>query len=106
MWSLERRAVRRLLLQLVGLFGAAVSLAGCFQPVYGDHSLTAAPETGTALASVEVATIDARKGTPEARVAVELRNHLIFDLAGGASPPTPTHRVTMRIRSERVSTIV
>jgi LPS-assembly lipoprotein len=106
MWSLERMAVRRLLLQLVCLCGAAVSLAGCFQPVYGDHSLTASPATGPALAGVDVAVIDARNGTPEARVAVELRNQLLFDLTGGAAPPQPTYRLTMRLRSERVSTIV
>jgi LPS-assembly lipoprotein len=106
MWWLERTAARRLLLRLLVLGTASVALAGCFQPLYGEHSISSATTIGPALAAVDIAQIDAPNGSPEARVAVELRNQLIFDLTGGAAPPPPTHRLVIRMTTQRVSVIV
>jgi LPS-assembly lipoprotein len=105
MWWLEP-AARRFLMRLVCIGAAGAALAGCFQPLYGEHSLTSTPGIGTALSGVDVSQIDAPSGTPESRVAVELRNQLLFDLTGGAAAAPPTHRLTMRMRSERLSVIV
>jgi LPS-assembly lipoprotein len=106
MWWLERAAAPRMLLRLLGVAAAGMSLAGCFQPLYGEHSIASTTTVGPALAAVDIAEINAPNGSPEARVAVELRNQLIFDLTGGAAPPPPTHRLTMRMSTQRLSVIV
>lgn len=95
-----------LLLRLAVIGVAGGVMAGCFQPLYGEHSLTNTPGIGPALAGVDVAQIEARSGSSEARVAVEMRNQLLFDLTGGAAAPPPTHRLTMRMTTSRTSVIV
>lgn len=80
--------------------------AGCFQPLYGDHSFTNSPGVGPALAGVDVAQIAAPSGSSEARVAVEVRNQLLFNLTGGGAAAPPTHRLVIRMSSTRLSVIV
>jgi LPS-assembly lipoprotein len=106
MWWLEPVAVRRFLMRLACIGAAGAALAGCFQPLYGEHSVTSGSGISTALSGVDVSQIDAPSGTPEARIAVELRNQLLFDLTGGGVAAPPTHRLTLRMRSERLSVIV
>jgi LPS-assembly lipoprotein len=106
MWWLESVAVRRFVLRLVCVGAAGAALAGCFQPLYGEHSFSSGPGIGAKLSGVDVAQVDAPNGTPESRVAVELRNQLLFDLTGGGAAAPPTHRLTMKMRSERLSVIV
>jgi LPS-assembly lipoprotein len=106
MWWPDTRAASRGLLRLAGIGVAGGLMAGCFQPLYGDHSFTNTPGIATALAGVDVTQIDARNGSPEARVAVEMRNQLLFDLTGGAAAPPPTHRLTVRMTTSRLSVIV
>lgn len=111
MWWLEP-GIRRLLMRLGGIAAAAALLAGCFQPLYGEHSLAATGTTpggqsvAAALASVDVPQINTRVGSPEARVAVETRNQLLFGLNGGAAPPPPAYRLSVQLVSTRISTIV
>src|ERR1700716_2057081 len=106
MWSLEPVAARRLLLRLACIGAAGAALGGCFQPLYGEHSISGGPNVSAALHAVDVATVDAPSGSPEARVAVELRSQLLFDLTGGGAAAPPTHRLTMRMSSDRLSVIV
>ncbi len=60
---------------------ALLAVAGCFEPMYGDRTVGG---TGTSLRNamkdVEVAPI-------EGRVGQQLRNDIIFELAGGAGNP-------------------
>jgi LPS-assembly lipoprotein len=106
MWWLERGAARRFVFRLacIGALGGLV--AGCFQPLYGEHSLANSPGIGPALAGVDVNQITAPNGSPEARVAVEVRNQLLFNLTGGAAAAPPTHRLTIKMASTRLSVIV
>src|SRR3954454_22895989 len=91
-------------------FGAVLSgaglLTGCFQPLYGEHSITGNSSLRDQLSAVDVKQIDAANGTPEARIAVELRDKLLFNLTGGASAAPSTHRLAIRLSSTRVSVIV
>jgi LPS-assembly lipoprotein len=103
---LELHPTRRFAVSLAGIVCLAGLTAGCFQPLYGDHTLTGGPGVGPALAAVDVAQISAPAGSSEARVAVELRNQLLFDIRGGAEPPPPTHRLTIRMTTMKNSLIV
>jgi LPS-assembly lipoprotein len=106
MWWLEQKRIRRFTCRLVGVACLGGLAAGCFQPLYGEHSLTNSPAIGPALAGVDVNQIPAPSGSSEARVGVEVRNQLLFDLTGGAAPPPPTHRLAIRMSSNRMSVIV
>ncbi|MFL9825330.1 LPS assembly lipoprotein LptE [Rhodoplanes sp. SY1] len=83
----------------------AVPLAGCFQPLYGTRTLDGGPSLAGSLAQIDIAQISAPNGTPQARIAVDLRNQLVFMLSGG-NPAPPTHRLDIRITTTRVSVIV
>ncbi len=85
---------------------AAGLLAGCFQPLYGERSLTGGPGVRERLSAVDVGTIPAPNGTPEARIAVEVRNALIFDLTGGAGANSPTHDLAVQLSAIRQQVIV
>jgi LPS-assembly lipoprotein len=106
MWWLEQDRIRRLVCRLTSVACLGGLAAGCFQPLYGEHSLTNSPAIGPALAGVDVAQIPAPNGSSEARVAVEVRNQLLFNLTGGAAPPPPTHRLAIRMSTTRLSVIV
>src|SRR5262245_14828067 len=64
---------------------AAAMLAGCFQPLYGERGVGGGAHY--ALSGVEVLTIDAAAGSPELRLAVQVRNDLIYNFTGGNDPP-------------------
>jgi LPS-assembly lipoprotein len=89
---------------------AALAIAalagGCFQPIYGEHSATGGPVLRDQLSAVDVLQIEAPKGTDESRLAVEIRNALLFDLTGGGSSTSPTHRLKIAMSSTRSSIIV
>jgi LPS-assembly lipoprotein len=93
-----------------GRTAAALAIAalagGCFQPLYGEHSPLGTPMLREQLAAVDILQIDAPKGTDEARLAVEIRNALLFDFTGGGSPAPPTHRLKINVASTRASIIV
>lgn len=103
---LELDRTRRFVVTLVGVACLGGLTAGCFQPLYGEQSFTGLPAIGPALAGVDVAQIPAPAGSSEARVAVELRNQLLFDIRGGSEPLPPTHRLAIRMTSNRLSVIV
>jgi LPS-assembly lipoprotein len=106
MWWLEQNRIRRFACRLAGIVCLGGLAAGCFQPLYGELSPTNSPAIAPALAGVDVNQIPAPSGSAEARVAVEVRNQLLFDLTGGAAPPPPTHRLAIRMTSNRMSVIV
>lgn len=81
-------------------------LAGCFQPLYGQYSASGSPVLRDQLSAVNVLQIEAPKGSDEARLAVEIRNALLFDLTGGGAEASPIHRLKIAISSTRSSVIV
>jgi LPS-assembly lipoprotein len=84
----------------------AVLTAGCFQPLYGERTLSGDSSLKQRMSSVEVEPIKAPQGTPEARIAVELRNALIFELTGGSGALSPTHKLIVQLSSSPVAVIV
>ena len=84
----------------------AALAGGCFQPIYGEHSATGGPVLRDQLSAVDVVQIDAPKGSDEARLAVDIRDALLFDFTGGGYAAPPTHRLKVAISSTRASIIV
>ena len=54
-----------------------------------------------ALSAVDVLQIDAPTGTDDARIAVELRNDLLFGLQGGSGGGSPTHSLKIKVITSR-----
>jgi LPS-assembly lipoprotein len=92
--------------RMVAALAMAAVMTGCFQPLYGDRSLDGSPTLRDSLSAVEILEIPAPKATDEARLAVEIRNALIFDFTGGGYAAQPTHRLKIAINSTRTSIIV
>ncbi|MBV8747931.1 MAG: hypothetical protein JO134_23120 [Xanthobacteraceae bacterium] len=84
----------------------AGTTAGCFQPLYGTQSTTGGPAVSAALGAVDIEQIEAATGTDDARIAVELRNDLIFALQGGSGGGSPTHSLKIRLTPTRYNTSV
>ena len=103
--STHRASGSRLLRAAAALAIAALA-GGCFQPLYGERSPTGGLVLRDQLSAVDVLQIEAPKGTDEARLAVEIRNALLFDFTGGGAAAPPTHRLKIAMSSSRVSVIV
>lgn len=93
-------------MRLAAVFLIAGLTAGCFTPLYGERSLTGTPALRTAMAQVDVAQIEGTSGTAMARLAVEVRNELLFGLTGGGAAPPPTHRLSIVLTGSYGSLIV
>jgi LPS-assembly lipoprotein len=104
-WRKNHAGIRAIRASMrVGLVLAAAGLvAGCFQPLYGRDPAAGNESIRDKLADVLVAPIAARKGTVEARVAVELRNALQYYFNGGAGAVAPTHRLDIEVTATDVS---
>ena len=108
MWWLERRGEARWLLRLAAVVAAAGLTAGCFEPLYGTHaSVGGVPDSvHYRLAAVDVATINAPLGSPVQRIAVGMRNALVFDLNGGSGPVAPTHRLVVNVGTTQWTIVI
>jgi LPS-assembly lipoprotein len=102
MWSLSiARAVRAAV-----AVALAAPLAACFQPLYSQAPLSGGTNLRAALAGIDVRQIPARRGSVDERVAVEVRNALLFDLTGGSGTTSPTHRLNIRMTTSKSALIV
>jgi LPS-assembly lipoprotein len=109
MWWLEMRkgilGISRLI-RLAAPFAAACLLAGCFQPLYGEHSVGAGPSIREQMRTVDVAQIAAANGTPESRLAVNVREALLFGMSADNKPVKPRYRLEIRMTSARLTVVV
>src|SRR6476619_4663598 len=83
---------RRSVVRAAGAVAMAALAGGCFQPLYGEQSPTGGPVLRDQLSAVDILQIAAPKGTDEARIAVEIRNALLYDFTGGGYAAPPHHR--------------
>ena len=102
MWSPDRRA----LLRLSAVMGLAALTAGCFQPLYGDKSVVPSAGLDDKLSTVDVVEIDAPNGSRLKRVAIEVRNDLIFGMNGGGAAQTPAYVLKVKLASTQSQVIV
>ncbi len=104
--SLKTKRGARQAMRIAGVVALGAILAGCFQPLYGDRSPTAGPAVRGELAQVDVAQIPAPNGTALSRIAVEVRNGLVFGFIGGGSAPSPAYRLNIKLISSELSVLV
>jgi len=95
------RAPIRQFARAATVLAAAVLVAGCFQPLYGEHSVTGTPRLRESLSAVDVLQIPAAPNMPEARMAVPLQNDLRFAFTGGGAAAPPTHRLAIQMSGSR-----
>jgi LPS-assembly lipoprotein len=95
------------LVRLAPVMAIAALLGGCFQPLYGEHSIAGGSESvAQALRQVSVAEIKTPRGTRIDRVGFEIRNGLIYGLTGGNGGGSPTHRLNINLTSTQQQIVV
>jgi LPS-assembly lipoprotein len=97
----EGRASGGMVVRLAIVIATAALAAGCFQPLYGERSITGAPALRESLSAVDIQPIDVPAGGTDVRMAVQIRNDLMFNFTGGGATQSPTHRLKIRIAGTR-----
>ncbi|UPK35814.1 hypothetical protein IVB18_00020 [Bradyrhizobium sp. 186] len=95
----------RIAARLLAVAALAALTAGCFQPMYAEHT-DGTPGLREKLMGIDLPPVDKANASREARVGVEIRNSLAFKLYGTATGMPPTHRLVLRFNSSRSSLIV
>jgi LPS-assembly lipoprotein len=95
----------RIAARLLAVAVLAALTAGCFQPMYAEHS-DGTPGLREKLMGVELMRVDKPNASREARVGVEIRNQLAFKLYGNATGMPPTHRLELRFSTSRSSLLL
>lgn len=97
---------KRIAARLAVVAALAAAVAGCFQPMYAERGLNGEPALREKLQGVEVPPLNVPNGSREARLGVEIRNALMFNMYGSAVGGPPTHRLVIRLVTSRTSVIV
>src|SRR6202795_4234266 len=95
----------RIAARLLAVAALASLTAGCFQPMYAEHT-DGSPGLREKLMGVEVPPVDKANASREARIGVEIRNALAFKLYGNATGMPPTHRLVLKFITSRSSLMV
>jgi LPS-assembly lipoprotein len=95
----------RIAARLLAVAALAALTAGCFQPMYAEHT-DGTPGLREKLMGVEVPPVDKPNASREARIGVEIRNALAFKLYGSATGMPPTHRLVLRFNTSRSSLMI
>ena len=95
----------RIAARLLAVATLAALTAGCFQPMYAEHS-DGTPGLREKLQGVELPPVDKPNASREARIGVAIRNALAFKLYGEATGMPPTHRLVLKFSTIRSSLLV
>jgi LPS-assembly lipoprotein len=95
----------RIAARLLAVAALAALTAGCFQPMYAEHT-DGTPGLREKLLGVEIPPVDKPNASHEARLGVEIRNALAFKLYGNATGMPPTHRLVLRFGTSRSSLMI
>ena len=95
----------RIAARLLAAAALAALTAGCFQPMYAEHS-DGTPALRERLMGVELPPVEKSNASRDARIGVEIRNALAFKLYGNATGMPPTHRLVLRFSTSRSSLII
>jgi LPS-assembly lipoprotein len=94
------------LTRILAVLALAALTAGCFQPLYGTQASAGGPGIIDKLSSVEVAQVDAPNGTRLSRVGHEVRENMVFGLAGGRAAAPTNYKLVIRLTSTNQQVIV
>jgi LPS-assembly lipoprotein len=92
----------RIAARLLAVAALAALTAGCFQPMYAEHS-DGTPALREKLMGVELPPVEKSNASRDARIGVEVRNALAFKLYGNATGMPPTHKLVLRFVTSRSS---
>jgi LPS-assembly lipoprotein len=95
----------RIAARLLAVAALAALTAGCFQPMYAEHT-DGSPALREKLMGVELPPVEKLNASREARLGVEIRNALAFKLYGNATGMAPTHRLVLRFSTSRSSLMI
>src|SRR5215813_390698 len=95
----------RIAARLLAVAALAALTAGCFQPMYAEHT-DGTPGLREKLMGVEIPPVDKPNASREARVGIDIRNALAFKLYGTATGMPPTHRLVLRFSSSLYSLMI
>src|SRR5580692_13030945 len=98
-------AKTRIAVRLLAVAALAALTAGCFQPMYADHS-DGTPGLRDKLLTVDLPPVDKPNASHEARIQVAIRNALAFKLYGAAVGSPPLYRLDIKFSTTRSSLIV
>src|SRR5712672_1042193 len=94
----------RIVVRCLAVAALAALTAGCFQPMYAEHT-NGTPALREKLLGVELPPVDKPNASRDARLGVEIRNALAFKLYGNATGMPPTHRLVLKFTTNRTSLI-
>src|SRR5205807_10450200 len=97
----EGRASGGLIVRLAVLIATAALAAGCFQPLYGERSITGSPALRESLAADDIQPVEVPAGGTGTRMAVPIVHELNINFTGGAAPAPPTRRQRLRLARGR-----
>jgi LPS-assembly lipoprotein len=95
----------RIAARLLAVAVLAALTAGCFQPMYAEHT-DGTPGLREKLLGVDLPPVDKPNASHEARLGVEIRNALAFKLYGTATGTSPTHRLEIKFTTSRTNLII
>jgi len=95
----------RIAARLLAVAALAALTAGCFQPMYAEHT-DGTPALREKLMGIELPPVDKPNASRDARLGVEIRNALAFKLYGAATGTAPTHRLVIRFTTSRSSLMI
>jgi len=91
--------------RLLAIVALAALTAGCFQPMYAEHT-DGTPGLRDKLLTVDLPPVDKPNASREARVGVAIRNALAFKLYGNATGAPPLYKLVLKFTSSRSSLII
>ena len=95
----------RIAARLLAVAALAALTAGCFQPMYAEHT-DGTPGLREKLLGVEIPPVDKPNASRDARIGVEIRNALAFKLYGNATGAPPLYKLILRFNTTRLSLMV
>jgi LPS-assembly lipoprotein len=95
----------RIVVRLMMVTALAAMTAGCFQPMYAEHT-DGTPALREKLSGVELPPTRYPNASQEQRLGVGIRNALAFKLYGTATGTTPTHHLDIKLQIGRSSLIL
>jgi LPS-assembly lipoprotein len=105
MWQFRTGAVVQAILRFAFVLAFGALTGGCFQPLYSNQTIGSDDSVRDKLSSVEIPEIKAANGTPDARIAVAVRNALLYDFDGGQTPTSPAYRLVISFGSGKATVI-